>query len=150
MDRTQIGKLLGVVSIHYPSFKTNSDPETMIDEWHRIIGFLDYDEAIKRLDAYMEDPANTKPPRAVDFKKVRPSESKNYFSGGIGPYMVSRDGDLVNESGMRFAFPDRPDEKYRYNQRGDICSANDYNRVVITCSELIKRRQMAAQMREQG
>ena len=136
---------MGVISIHYPSKTDSEAPEAVIDEWYRIIGHLDYDEAIARLDAWMENPDNKKAPRAVDLKlHSGGSAARRYESaeGSIGPYMIDADGNLTNERGMVYAFPQWPDAKFRYDQQGNICYAST-GAVAIPWMEVRMRREAA-------
>lgn len=146
MDHAQIGKLLGVISIHYPSFRVN-EPELMIPEWYRIIGHLDYDEALARLDAWMEDPNNSKAPRAIDFKQAHTENRKKYYSDGIGPYLISIQGELVNEAGMRFAFPDNPNARFKYSRHG-ISYEDNSDHVAVPWAEINRRKWKAQQLKE--
>ena len=158
-----IGELLKAITIHYPKFRDQivvkkeiKDEKgksiiqeffdsSVLKEWNRIIGFLDYDEALARLDAWM-DAGNSNPPRAVDFKKVpeqpkRPSifhaETKHHFRL---EFWVHRDnygtvyenpayGQIVDEEGRRYADPNNPDEWYHYDAMGRI--ADSRGKIVV-------------------
>ena len=155
MDLNSVGTLIQKIMINYPSAKNQfltKEGKISLEaaqEWHRIIGYLDLEEAIARLDAWMEGPDNAKPPRAADFKKARAENRQKYYSEGIGPYMVNGQGDLVNEAGMRFAFPDSPDAKYQYSQNG-ICRQGSPDRAAIPWQEINRRKWLVEQLEQKA
>lgn len=66
MDMTSLGNLLGTIAIHYPSFKkhiTNEDGKInkhIINEWYRLIGYMDFQEALAKFDQYLKLPEGNK------------------------------------------------------------------------------------------
>lgn len=123
------------------------DPQLAIDEWYRQLGLLEYEEALNRLDAWMESPEGSRPPRAVDLKKARPAGSR-YFEdkpeGSLGPYLVDAKGNFTNYEGMLYASPKWPDAKFCYNQKGDICF-RDTGIIAIEAQEVRRRKEIADQ-----
>lgn len=131
MDLHETGNLLAKIAIHYPRFETQiSDGEgnmrrDVAEEWQRLIGFLSFDEALKKLDTWLvlPDERRKSPPDTTWFvKAARSSTAREHFSAGAGFDRIDALGNLSNEAGMIFAFPD-PDriyEKYHYDGMGRI------------------------------
>ena len=124
MTHSEIGKLLGVISIHYPNHMKNTDLESVIKEWHRIIGFLDYDEALARLDAYMEDAENKKPPMAIDFKRVKPRKALDVFHAPIEHQWKIIKGRLYDEEDREYVVDPTCELPFYYDEEGNICQGN--------------------------
>lgn len=116
---------MAAVSINYPTARTTNDTEAAINEWHRILGFLDYDEALARLDLYMEDPNNTKPPRPHDLKRVQTaSRSGEYFQANTEHAWHVENGRLFDEEDREYVHDPLYEDGYHYNAAGDICIAD--------------------------
>lgn len=81
MDLSSIKQLLMTISVNYPAFtkqitgSNGSVPKEVTEEWLRQIVFLDYPEALKRLDAWMDSENGRKPPMPRDFLKVQPQKA---------------------------------------------------------------------------
>lgn len=141
---------MGAISINYPTARMG-DPQSAIDEWHRQIGFLDYEEALSRMDAWMESPEGSRPPRAVDLKKSRPMGTRypdDKPEGSLGPYLVDRFGNLTNYEGMLYAYPKWADAKFMYNRQGDICF-RDTGIIAIKAQEVRRRKEIADQRKKE-
>lgn len=126
----EIGDLLERIVMHYPAAaKGIVNPQTgnirkdVAEEWLRIIGFLDYDELLARLDLYMDSDDNRRrPPMAVDFKKFRSRRAANYTPMHTFDRIDSK-GQLTDAEGRLYAFPDRPLEKYHWRNGKIVDSA---------------------------
>lgn len=132
MDRQSIGLLLQTITVNYPSFQRNVDPEAVITEWERVLGLLEYDEAMQRLDEYLIDPDHTKPPRPHDLLKSRPRQgSPEYFTPKTthkwhlefkGWDKERKHGGLFDEEGREFVHDPAYEDGYHYNRMGQICT----------------------------
>ncbi len=109
---------------------------------------MSYDDALERLDAYMDDPDHTKAPKPSDLKKAHAIAKQNYVSGGIGPYMINANGELVNEDGMIYAFPKWPDSKFHYNKHGDICF-DETGVIAVEVKDIIERKRRAEEVKNE-
>lgn len=133
MDRSQIGKLLGVISIHYPGFKGGHNPEATAEEWYRIIGYLDYEDALRKLDEYMASDDGRKPPMAMDFRKSSGSAAtaREYFHAETRHQwhleFMRNDperthGRLYDEEGREYVHDPVYEDGYHYDYMGRICT----------------------------
>lgn len=127
MDLNSVGKLLTTICVHYPSFQKHVAPEGSIirdyaEEWLRVIGFLDYEEALDLLDDYLALPdGNRYAPDVKWFLKNKGAKKdKAYFSPGRRIDRLDEHGTLMDAEGRLYAFPDRPDEVYHYDSNGRI------------------------------
>lgn len=108
------------------------DPEKAIEEWHRVLGFLSYEEAMQRLDSYLENPDNTRPPRPHDLKRAQSAQRQyEYFTSRrehqwhleFPPNDPERmHGRLYSEGGMEFVHDPCYEDGYHYNRLGQICT----------------------------
>ena len=127
MDLKEIGNLLAKISIHYPKFAQQISDEQgrmrrdVAEEWQRIIGFLDYTEAVQRLDKYMESDDGHRIPMPADLKLVKTAPRQEYFSGGAKHQWHIEGGELYDEEGRRWASPSYPDDPFYYDDMGRIC-----------------------------
>ena len=146
MDLNSTGKLLSRIAIHYPVFRRHITDESgkiiraVGEEWYRRLGYLELDEALRLLDRYLDQPeeARKSPPDTSWFTRSEKSEKKDrearasYRSEGAGPYMVSPDGTLTNDEGMRFAYPGLEDLRFYYTYRGDIAYRDESGREIVS------------------
>lgn len=137
MDLNGVAKLLTRISINYPVFKKQiMDSNGLIqkivaEEWERQIGFLSLEEALERLDVYMEDPANTKPPRAIDLRKttLRKQTDEWHSPEEHQWHLVFMKWDTRRMHGRLFDQEDREyihdpvyEDGYHYDNQGRICT----------------------------
>ncbi len=145
MDYPSVAKLLTKISINYPRFKseiatpngTNIRKE-VIEEWHRQIGFLDLDEALERLDLYMEDANNKKAPMAMDFRKYKPrTQSEEWHSPEKHQWHLDfprwdsarMHGRLYDQEDREYVHDPTYEDGYHYDRQGHICTID--GRVVM-------------------
>lgn len=127
MQLNEIGNLLQKIALHYPRFQQQICDEKGFlrrdvgEEWLRLIGYLDYDEALRRLDAHLESEDYKRIPMVTDFKKALPGEKKGYFVAGTTHQWRVINGELFDEEYRRYANPACPDEPYYYDNYGRIC-----------------------------
>lgn len=140
MDLNEIGDLLEKIAVHYPgTMKNITDRNGGLDkrvceEWQRVIGFLDFDEALSRLDAYMNSDDSKHAPNAMDFRKVKSQrQAYEYFhSDAVHVWYLSFNssdkeqlhGRLYNEDDMEYVHDPVYEDGYHYNSGGDICTAD--------------------------
>lgn len=134
MDKEFIGKLLGIICIHYPSSEKNyKNPdgtvkENVINEWYRCIGWMNAPDAIKRLDEYlMQDEGNKFAPTIKWFMwdaKKNQSRREVYFADRKDrQWFVDQFGRLYDEEGREYADP--PEFKPFYiDAAGHVCREN--------------------------
>ena len=127
MNLNEIGNLLQKISLHYPRFAAQiRDDKGYLrrdvgEEWLRIIGFLDYEEALKRLDDHLNSDDYKRIPMAMDFKKSRPSDRQEVFHAQTQHTWHIENGQLMDEEYRIYANPQCPDEPYYYDNYGRIC-----------------------------
>lgn len=137
MERSGIKKYLQVIAINYPSYKKhieseNGIPEMIITEWHRQIGFLDYDEALARLDAWMGSESGSRIPKPADIKNMclsrrdsevfydkTPHQWHLEFTKGDKTRMHGR---LFDEEGREYSHDPLYADRYHYDKMGRICT----------------------------
>ena len=143
MEMNAIIDLLHAVCANYPTVKRNiersdgSISDYVLDEWKRQIGFLDYDEALERLDTYMASEAGAKPPKPMDLRKTRNEGKIEYFHADLEHqwHLVFPIWDVEQMHGRLFDEEDREygeagyEDGYHYNQVGLICTID--GRVVV-------------------
>ena len=137
MDRSGIVKLLKAVSVNYPTFRRHIEADgggisqAVIDEWDRQIGFLDYDEAMYRLDQHMGGENGMKIPKPADLKRFRSSNAKEEWHEPIRHqwhlgYMrwdkQRMHGRLFDEEGREYVHDPRYEDGYHYDRDGRICT----------------------------
>lgn len=122
MDFNDISKLLTTISVYYPGFRKNITTKSgdmirieVVREWFRTIGYMDYEDALGRLDAYLMGPNAKSPPGPMDFRKTMPSVRHNYYQSDHNFDRLDPKGRLADDAGRLYAFPDRPDEEYHYD-----------------------------------
>ncbi len=126
MDIHEIGNLLERIMVHYPTFekqviKDGKLSRAVGEEWHRLIGFLDYDEALARLDAYMEDADNKRPPMAMDFKRVKPRKNSEIFQAPIEHEWKIVNGRLYDQEDREYVVDPTNELPFYYDKEGNIC-----------------------------
>lgn len=112
MDLSSVGSLLARIAVHYPKFKEQiMDKDGRIskfvaEEWHRTIGFLDFDEALARLDSYLkQEEGNRFAPNARDFlqkPKSNGNEREVFHSDAEHEWYVDLQGHLFDEEGREY------------------------------------------------
>ena len=137
MDLREIGNLLEKITIHYPAYtKHISDGSgkmrrDVAEEWHRLIGFLSFKDAMERLDAYMEDPDNKRPPMAADFKRYKSKPKDETFHAPIehqwhlefmkhDPHCMH--GRMYDQEEREYVHDPTYEDGYHYDQEGRICT----------------------------
>ena len=135
MDLNSVGKLLTRIAINYPTFKRNIlDSEGKIqkvvaEEWERQIGYLDYEEALDRLDEWMYN--SDKAPRPVDLKKFKPArKSEEWHSPEPHIWHLEfmqwdtqrMHGRLYDQEEREYVHDPTYEDGYHYNQDGRICT----------------------------
>lgn len=127
MDLKEIGDLLVKICIHYPtSIKNFTDKEGKLDkriaeEWQRIIGFLSYEDAIARLDAWMEGDDHKKAPMAIDFKLVKPKRKDEAFHAPIIHIWRIERGRLFDEEDREYVVDPTNELPFYWNEDGIAC-----------------------------
>ena len=127
MDLREIGKLCEKILVHYPGFsKQCLTPDgnmsrSFLEEWHRIIGFLSYEDAIARLDAWMEGDDHKKAPMAVDFKLVKPKRKDEAFHAPISHIWRIERGRLFDEEDREYVVDPTNELPFYWNEDGIAC-----------------------------
>lgn len=132
MDLNEIGNLLETIAVHYPAtLKNITDPDgglskRVCEEWLRLIGFLEYDEAISRLDAYLQSDDPRKPPMAVDFLKTKPRREPNYFRAPIKDrkWKIVK-GRLFDEEDREYAINPKNELPFYWDDDGYACQGTE-------------------------
>ena len=122
----EIGDLLERIAMHYPTFvkqisDSNGLRKDVCEEWHRIIGYLEYQELLDRLDAYMDDPDNRKPPMAVDFKHVKSTTKSETFHVKIPHIWKIERGRLYDEEDREYVVNPAIELPFYWNADGVAC-----------------------------
>lgn len=127
MDLNSVGKLLATISVHYPSFKKHCDngegkiSKAFAEEWLRVIGFMDYDEALAKLDQYLKLPEGNKfAPDVKWFLSHKAEKKEEWVNPEFNFDRLDHKGRLIDAEGRMYAFPDKPDELYHYDKNGHI------------------------------
>lgn len=137
MDTNGICRLLGIISIHYPKMKEhfiNADGKmnkNVVDEWHRCIGYMDYEEALKKFDTYLKMSEGNKFAPDVKFFMSKSSSTaarKEVHYNTKHKWHLDKYGRLFDEEDREYANPALPNERYYYDEMGRICQKG---RVVI-------------------
>jgi hypothetical protein len=122
MTTDEIRLLLERIRVHYPRTDVNV---SVVDEWYRLIGYMDYSEALDLLDEYlMLEDGNSHAPRIQWFKKRQTTEATKYVPHHSFS-RLDRKGRLIDSEGRMYAFPDRPDELYHYDGSGRILDSKN-------------------------
>lgn len=139
MDLTSLRTLLGMIAVHYPSFKkhiSNDDGglnSYIINEWHRLIGYMDFDDAVRRFDQYLKLPDGNKyAPDIKWFLSDKGQEKNETFHAPIKHRWhlefrrsdtEKRNGRLFDEEGREYIVDPLDESGFYYNERGDICQS---------------------------
>ena len=163
MDLASIGHLLKRIMIHYPSFKNHiTDSSGLIvravgEEWERRIGFMEFEDALKLLDVYLDLPEEQrrKAPDTSWFLQSSRREKEvreSYKSEGLGQYLIDKEGHLTNYEKMIFAYPGMEETVYYYTTRGDIAYKNSAGQEIVDTvwEEVNRRRQIAEMIRREA
>lgn len=140
MDLMSVGKLLGTICIHYPAFKNHCMTEDnkinrlVAQEWYRLIGYMDYEEALTKFDQYLKLPEGNK--FAPDVKWFLSSKSdkkeREYFHHRTHhqwhlEFMKSdkehRHGRLYDEEGREYIVDPLNEDGFYYDGMGRICQS---------------------------
>lgn len=137
MNLSEIGDLLERIAMHYPRFSSQiSDVngnmrKSVAEEWHRLMGFLSFQDALDRLDTYMMNSETTKPPMAVDFLKFKPAQKSDTWSSPEEHtwHLEFHKNDPQRMHGRLYDQEDREYvhdpcymDGYHYNAEGRICT----------------------------
>lgn len=128
MDTNGIINLLGTISVHYPSIKKNILNEDgkvskfVVNEWHRCIGFMEYEEAVEKLDAYLlQADGNRFAPTIADFLKKEPKRVQEFEPGNNKhKWFVDKHGHLYDEHGYEYGDP-ICSGNYYIDEQGRVC-----------------------------
>lgn len=117
MTIDEVRTLLHRIRVHYNRQEVS---DAVVDEWYRLLGYLDYDEALAKLDAYlMLEDGNQHAPRIQWFKNARVERKDTYVPAHTFDRLDDK-GRLVDEEGRMYAFTHAPDELYHYDSSGRI------------------------------
>lgn len=138
MDMTGVSHLLSTIAIHYPAFRQHISDKSgklhpaVVKEWYRLLGWMEEEDALRRFDDYLAQPeGNRFSPDIKWFIKgrrptaAREEQSKHNYD------RLDKAGRLMDAEGRLYAFPDRPDELYHYD---------NYGRIVDSCGRLVEGR----------
>lgn len=142
MDIQSIGKLLQSICVHYPSFKKeavgpdNKFYRSYMDEWHKHIGFLDYEEAEQILTDWIMSDNGKFAPKVSDFLKAKDRKKPKtaYFMDNTPRrYHIGRHGELLDEEEMEYGgnYANGEPYVYYYNGMGQICRKDDAGKEVV-------------------
>lgn len=126
MDIHEIGNLLERIMVHYPTFekqviKDGKLSRAVGEEWHRLIGFLTFDDAVARLDSYLMSEDNKKPPMATDFLKHKPKKEVETFHAPISHQWRVEKGRLFDEEDREYVVDPTDELPFYYDEEGNIC-----------------------------
>ena len=140
MNLESIGKLLNTIAVSYPRIRNeigNKDGTKIrmdvVQEWYRHIGFLEYEEALQRLDEYMLGPDGSKIPKPLDLKKQRTRrKSEEWHSPDRHIWHLEfprwdtqkMHGRLFDQEDREYVHDPTYEDGYHYNQQGRICTAD--------------------------
>ena len=135
MDLNQTGKLLSTIGIHYPLFRKHitdsagNISKATAEEWMRCIGYLDYDEAVKKFDKYLEQSPdkNSKAPDTSWFKSYKSPEDQAVVRDTTRHQFKVENGRLFDEEFREYGVPGNENSFY-YDANGHICQTG---RVII-------------------
>ena len=145
MNLNEIGDLFQRIAIHYPRFASQiadshgNMRKEAAEEWQRLIGFLGFEEALERLDLYMENNETQKPPMALDFKRIKPIKQSEEWHALIehqwhiefmrnDPHRMH--GRVFDQEDREYVHDPTYEDGYHYDTMGRICTAD--GRVVFT------------------
>ena len=137
MNLSEIGNLLQRISMHYPRF-TNQIADAngnmrrdVAEEWMRLIGFLSFQEALDRLDVYMENNETSKPPMAMDFRRYKPRQKSDEWHSPE-PHVWHLEfmawdkermhGRLYDQEDREYVHDPVYEDGYHYDKDGRICT----------------------------
>jgi len=136
MDMTGICDLLQTIAVHYPSFRQHITDKSgklhapVAQEWYRMLGWMDTDDALRRFDEYMAQPDGNR--FAPDVKwflqqknQILQRKSSEWQNPQYNFDRLDRHGRLTDAEGRLYAFPDRPDELYHYDTAGRILDSKN-------------------------
>lgn len=133
-----IGKLLKSISVNYPRFRSeicNKDgtsirPE-VLTEWQRHIGFLDYEEALERLDRHMASENGNHIPKPMDLRKAGGTKKDDIYHAPIEHRwhleFSPRDpehmhGRMYDQNDYEYVHVAGYEDGYHYDRNGRICT----------------------------
>ena len=137
MDLNSVGKLLQTISIHYPSFKKhiqNSEgmlSKAVAEEWMRLIGFMTYEEALKKLDDHLLGEDSKFAPDVSFFLKHKVVKREEAFHAPIQHIwhiefskgdVERKHGRVYDQDGCEYVHDPMYDEGYHYDDMGRICT----------------------------
>lgn len=142
MDLQQIGNLLSKIGIHYPNFKKHCSTEdgkmiskNFAEEWYRVIGYLDFEEALRKFDQYLKLPEGNKYPPDVKWflaEKTAHKESKIFHAPVRGKRHLEfmpwdqqhLHGRMRDEEEREYVHNPTYEDGYHYDRQGNICDLN--------------------------
>lgn len=116
--------LLSKITVHYPAMDQRWKHDDgkfrkdVVEEWYRLIGFLSYEDAMKKFDQYLRLPdGNRYAPDVKWFLTAHsPSQAREEpRKPGTGFDRIDRFGNLTDAEGRLYAFSEKPYEKYHYD-----------------------------------
>lgn len=131
MQRTEIKNLLEAIAVHYPSTRVN---DGTIEEWYRLIGFMEYSECLQKLDDYlMQETGNRFPPSVGYFRKHQTNimQEREVFHAPIEHrwHIEFTPSDIAKKHGRVFDQYDYEyvhdpcyEDGYHYDSMGRICT----------------------------
>lgn len=146
MDLHETGNLLERIAIHYPAFEKQISKDgqmnrAVAEEWQRIIGFLSYEDAIARLDAWMEGDDHKKAPMAIDFKLVKPKRKDEAFHAPISHIWKIVRGELYDEEDRIYFVDPANYLPFYWNEDGIACQGKTQYRHIRRGGEYEKENQ---------
>ena len=142
MDLKSVGDLIATICIHYPGLKKNCETsdgklnKNFAEEWLRQIGYLDYDEALRRFDQYLKLPEGNKyAPDVRWFLGMKHNEGQKeettYTKTANKWHLVFSRADKEQKHGRLFDEEDREyvhdplyEDGYHYDAYWNICTAD--------------------------
>ncbi len=126
MDLNEIGDLLERITIHYPAFekqisKDGRMSKAVAEEWHRLIGFLTFEDALKRFDAYLMSDDSKKPPMATDFLKHKARKKDDIYHAPIEHIWKIVNGRLFDQEDREYVVDPTNELPFYYDKEGNIC-----------------------------
>lgn len=127
MDHSGIEKLIKTIGINYPQSRKYFESsgggisESVINEWYRQIGYLSYEDAVARLDAWMESEDHKRAPMAVDFKLVKPRKKDDIFHAPISHIWKIIRGRLYDEEDREYVIDPTCELPFYWNEQYIAC-----------------------------
>lgn len=139
MDRSGITNILMKVSVNYPQFRRHIDDghggisRFAIEEWDRRLGFLDYNEALNRLDNHMDGPNGDKIPKPTDLLKAKGARKDDIYHAPISHkyHIEFKEWDTERKHGWVY---DQNDYLYMHDAEYDLADGYHYDSMGRICT----------------